>query len=407
MESTIVKGLLILKLNMIQTVALALVVYFLGSFIRHRIPIFMRLSIPAPVIGGLIFAGLSTFLRTQGILGFELDGSMQTALMIMFFCTIGMGASVTLLKKGGMPLIIFFLLAVVLAVLQNVLGIALAKATGIDPLFGIISGAVTLMGGLGTGGAFGPLFEEWGVQGATAAAVACATFGMVAGSLMGGPFGEALIKKYKLSTPLQDGIAVDGVEVEEEQETGISGDNLIKTLGFILAAMGLGSILSFYLTKAGITLPGYIGAMIMAAVIRNFGDLTKSYEINGNALEIISDISLAVYLTMAINGLKLWELINLALPLLVILLGQIILMALFCWLAVYFIMGRTYDAVHLSVGMVGFGMGATPNALVNMAALTEKYGPSPRALMIVSLVGAFLIDFANALIITGMAGMFR
>jgi len=407
MESTIVKGLLILKLNMIQTVALALVVYFLGSFIRHRIPIFMRLSIPAPVIGGLIFAGLSTFLRTQGILGFELDGSMQTALMIMFFCTIGMGASVTLLKKGGMPLIIFFLLAVVLAVLQNVLGIALAKATGIDPLFGIISGAVTLMGGLGTGGAFGPLFEEWGVQGATAAAVACATFGMVAGSLMGGPFGEALIKKYKLSTPLQDGIAVDGIEVEEEQESGISGDSLIKTLGFILAAMGLGSILSFYLTKAGITLPGYIGAMIMAAIIRNFGDLTKSYEINGNALEVISDISLAVYLTMAINGLKLWELINLALPLLVILLGQIILMALFCWLAVYFIMGRTYDAVHLSVGMVGFGMGATPNALVNMAALTEKYGPSPRALMIVSLVGAFLIDFANALIITGMAGMFR
>lgn len=408
MESTIVKGLLILKLNMIQTVALALVVYFLGSFIRHRVPIFMRLSIPAPVIGGLIFAGLSTFLRTQGILGFELDVSMQTALMIMFFCTIGMGASVTLLKKGGMPLIIFFLLAVVLAVLQNVLGIALAKATGIDPLFGIISGAVTLMGGLGTGGAFGPLFEEWGVQGATAAAVACATFGMVAGSLMGGPFGETLIKKYKIATPSQNGIAVDdSVKLDEEQETGISGDSLIKTLGFVLAAMGLGSILSFYLTKAGITLPGYIGAMIMAAVIRNFGDLTKSYEINGTALEVISDISLAVYLTMAINGLKLWELINLAIPLLVILIGQIILMALFCWLAVYFIMGRTYDAVHLSVGMVGFGMGATPNALVNMAALTEKYGPSPRALMIVSLVGAFLIDFANALIITGMAGMFR
>ncbi|CQR71825.1 Sodium/glutamate symport carrier protein [Sporomusa ovata DSM 2662] len=407
MESTIVNGLLILKLNMIQTVALALVVYFLGSFIRHRVPIFMRLSIPAPVIGGLIFAGLSTFLRTQGILGFELDGSMQTALMIMFFCTIGMGASVTLLKKGGMPLIIFFLLAVVLGVLQNVLGIALAKATGIDPMFGIISGAVTLMGGLGTGGAFGPLFEEWGVQGATTAAIACATFGMVAGSLMGGPFGETLIKKYKIVTPFKDGIAVDSVEVEEEQETGISGDSLIKTLGFILAAMGLGSILSFYLTKAGITLPGYIGAMIMAAVIRNFGDLTKSYEINGNALEIISEISLAVYLTMAINGLKLWELINLALPLLVILIGQIILMALFCWLVVYFIMGRTYDAVHLSVGMVGFGMGATPNALVNMAALTEKYGPSPRALMIVSLVGAFLIDFANALIITGMAGIYR
>jgi len=408
METKIVEGLLIFKLNMIQTVALALVVYFLGSFIKHRVPVFMRFSIPAPVIGGLIFAGISTFLRSQGILGFELDSTMQTALMIMFFCSIGMGASITLIKKGGMPLVVFFLLAVVLAVLQNVVGIALAEATGINPLFGIIAGGVTLMGGLGTGGAFGPLFEEWGVTGATTAAVACATFGMVAGSLMGGPFGETLIRKYKVATPFQDGIAVDdSIKLDEEEESGISGDNLIKTLGFVLAAMGLGSILSFYLTKAGITLPAYIGAMIVAGILRNFGDLTKRYEINGKALEIISDISLAVYLTMAINGLKLWELINLAIPLLIILIGQIILMAIFCWLAVYFVMGRSYDAVHMSVGMVGFGMGATPNALVNMASLSEKYGPSPRALMIVSLVGAFLMDFANALVITGMASMFR
>lgn len=407
MESKIVNGLLIYNLNMIQTVALALGVYFLGSFIRRKIPILIRLSIPSPVIGGLIFAGLSTFLRTQGILGFELDSTMQTALMIMFFCTIGMGASVTLLKKGGMPLVIFFLLSVVLAVLQNVVGIGLAKVTGIDPLFGIISGAVTLMGGLGTGGAFGPLFEEWGVTGATTAAIACATFGMVAGSLMGGPLGESLIKKHKVSTPMQNGIAVTSSISVEGEEDAVSSDSLIKTLGFVLVAMGLGSIFSFYLTKAGITLPGYIGAMIVAAVIRNLADLTKTYEINGNALEVISEISLAVYLTMAINGLKLWELINLAFPLLIILLGQVALMALFCWFVVYVVMGRTYDAAQASVGMVGFGLGATPNALVNMASLSEKYGPAPQALMIVSLVGAFLIDFANALIITGMASMFR
>lgn len=408
MESKIVAGLLVYKLNMIQTVALALVMYFIGNFIRHRVPLFMRLSIPGPVIGGLIFASLSTFLRTQGILGFELDGTMQTALMIMFFCTIGMGASLTLLKKGGMPLIIFFLLAVVLALGQNAVGIALAKFMGIDPLLGIIAGAVTLMGGLGTGGAFGPLFESWGVQGATTAAIACATFGMVAGSLMGGPFGETLIKKYNIATPKLHGAPTDGDDsMLQEEEEVFSGETLMQTLGWILLAMGLGSIISFYLTKSGVTLPAYIGAMIAAALVRNVGDFSKSYKINGRALEVISDISLAVYLTMAINGLKLWELINLALPLLVILAGQIVLMALFCWLVVYYIMGRTYSAVHLSVGMVGFGMGATPNALVNMAALTEKYGASPRALMIVSLVGAFLIDFANALIITGMAGMFR
>ncbi|EAX48844.1 sodium/glutamate symporter [Thermosinus carboxydivorans Nor1] len=408
METKVVNGLLILKLNMIQTVALAIIVYYLGAAIRRRIPLLIRFSIPAPVVGGLLFAGLATFLRTQGILGFELDSTMQSALMIMFFTTIGMGASVMLLKRGGLPLIIFFVLAVVLAVLQNVIGIVLAKATGIHPLFGIIGGAVTLMGGLGTGGAFGPLFESWGVTGATTAAIACATFGMVAGSLMGGPFGETLIKKYNIATPAQQGIRVDAAATAvQETENTVDGATLMKALGFILAAMGIGSIVSFYLNKAGITLPAYIGAMIVAAVIRNIGDVTKSYEINEGAVEIISDISLAVYLTMAINGLKLWELINLALPLTIILIGQCILMLLFCWLLVYFIMGRDYEAVQLSVGMIGFGMGATPNALVNMAALSEKYGPAPKAFLIVPLIGAFLIDFANALIITGMGNMFR
>lgn len=404
MESNVLDGLLIYKLSLVQTVALALIVYFIGSFIRNKIPVLVRLSIPAPVIGGLLFAGISTFLRMQGILGFELDSTMQNVLMIMFFCTIGMGASITLIKQGGRPLIMFFVLAVVLAVLQNIVGIALAELTGINPLFGIISGAVTLMGGLGTGGAFGPLFEEWGVQGATAAAIACATFGMVAGSLMGGPLGEALLKRFDVQGLARESVVDSEIQQEEEP---VTGDGLLATLAFVVVAMGLGGILSFYFTKEGITLPGYIGAMIMAAIVRNTGDITKAYKIDNAALGVISDISLAVYLTMAINGLRLWELIHLALPLLIILVGQIALMAIFCWFVVFFVMGRNYDAVQTSVGMVGFGMGATPNALVNMASLAEKYGPAPKAIMIVSLVGAFLIDFANALIITGMASVFR
>lgn len=404
MESNVLDGLLIYKLSLVQTVALALIVYFIGSFIRNKIPVLAKLSIPAPVIGGLLFAGISTFLRMQGILGFELDSTMQNVLMIMFFCTIGMGASITLIKQGGRPLIMFFVLAVVLAVLQNIVGIALAELTGINPLFGIISGAVTLMGGLGTGGAFGPLFEEWGVQGATAAAIACATFGMVAGSLMGGPLGEALLKRFDVQGLARESVVDSEIQQEEEP---VTGDGLLATLAFVVVAMGLGGILSFYFTKEGITLPGYIGAMIMAAIVRNTGDITKAYKIDNAALGVISDISLAVYLTMAINGLRLWELIHLALPLLIILVGQIALMAIFCWFVVFFVMGRNYDAVQTSVGMVGFGMGATPNALVNMASLAEKYGPAPKAIMIVSLVGAFLIDFANALIITGMASVFR
>lgn len=408
METKIADGLLILKVNMIQSVALGIVIYFLGVAIRRHVPWLVRFSIPAPVVGGLLFAGIATFLRTQGILGIDLDSTLQSALMIMFFTTIGMGASVLLLKKGGLPLIILFGLSCILGVLQNVVGIILAKATGIHPLFGIIGGAVTLMGGLGTGGAFGPLFESWGLTGATAAAIACATFGMVAGSLMGGPFGETLIKKYNIVTPTKRGVMSDaGATLTEEGPTTTNSGALMVTLAFVLAAMGLGSILSVYLTKLGVTFPPYIGAMLVAALLRNIGDTTRSYEINADALEIISDISLAVYLTMAINGLKLWELVNLAVPLLVILIGQIILMALFCWLGVYLLMGRDYEAVQMAVGMIGFGMGAVPNALVNMAALGEKYGPAPRAFLIVPLVGSFLIDFVNALIITGMGSMFR
>lgn len=407
METKIVDGLLIVKFNMIQTVSLAFVIYYLGAVIRKRVPLFIRFSIPAPVIGGLLFSGLVTLLRLQQVLGVELDGTMQSALMIMFFTTIGMGASALLIKKGGLPLLIFFILSCLLALLQNFVGIALAQLTGIHPLLGIIAGSVTQIGGLGTGGAFGPLFESWGVTGATPAAIACATFGMVSGSLMGGPFGETLIKKYRITTPSMENKNQAEKAAFEQAESAVNGAALMETLAYILVAMGIGSVISFYLTKSGITLPPYIGAMIVAAVIRNVGDITKVYDIDADSINIISDISLAIYLTMAINSLKLWELINLAIPLLIILIGQCIFIILYSWLLVYYIMGRDYEAVQLSVGLVGFGTGATPNALVNMSSLSEKYGYAPKAFVIIPIIGAFLIDFMNALIITWMSGWYH
>lgn len=296
----------------------------------------------------------------------------------------------------------------ILAVAQNVVGISLAKVMGIHEIFGIIAGATTLMGGLGTGGAFGPLFESWGVQGATVAAIACATFGMVAGILMGGPFGEWCIKKYNIKTPADEGIHVkEGESFGAAEEECITGNTLMKNLAFVVVAMGFGSILSFYFTEAGLTFPAYIGAMLMAAILRNCTDFVGDFKIDNKAVDIISDISLSIYITMAINGLKLWELVNLAIPLLIILAGQIILMFLFCWLVVFYVAGRDYEAMMLSVGMIGFGMGAVPNALVNMQTLSQKYGPAPRAFFIVPLIGAFLIDFVNAIIITVMANLYR
>ena len=404
METIIVNGLMIVKFNMVQSIALAIVTYYLGTLIRNTFPVLKRLSVPSPVIGGLMFATLSAILRSQGIVGFDLDTTMQSFLMTVFFSTIGIGASLALIKKGGKPLIVFFFLALIVAFGQNIVGIVLAKATGIHPVLGIIGGAVTLMGGLGTGGAFGPYFENLGVAGATTAAIACATFGMVAGSLSGGPFGEALIKKYNITVGNHTHL-VEADILGEDEEVG-SSSKLLENIGYVAIAMATGAVLSDWLSAMGMTLPIYIGAMMMAAVVRNLGDLTRAYKVNMGAIDIISDISLALYLTMAINGLKLWELINLAVPLMVILAGQIVFLLLFSWLVVYFAMGKDYEAVQMSVGMIGFGLGAMPNALVNMAALSEKYGFAPQAYLLVSLVGAFLIDFANALLITWMGGWF-
>lgn len=399
----------VLKLDGVQTLALAAVIFFLGTAIRHRVPFLMRFSIPAPVVGGLLFAALATVLRLKGIVGFEFEETLQRALMIMFFTTIGLGASATLLKKGGGPLALFFGLACALAVLQNGLGIALAKATGVNGLYGILGGAVSLMGGLGTAGAFGPEFEAWGVVGGKVSAIACATFGMVAGDLLCGPFGETVLRRFRLPTPGHKR-REPTLDVTEPAEAvaQITPESFLQTLAFLLVAMALGSVVSAFVRARGLTFPVYIGAMVVAVVIRNLLDRTALRNaIQDRTIGLLSEISLAMYITMAIDGMKLWELVHLALPLLVILAGQVALMVLFCYFCVFRVMGRDYEAMMLSVGMIGFGMGATPNALINMNTLSRKYGPAPRAFLIVPLVGAFLIDFANALIITTMGNWLR
>ena len=409
METSIIDGIFTLKLNAIQTITLAVMTYYFGVFVRNRVAVLKRLSIPAPVIGGMLFALIVSILRSKGVIALNLDTTLQTALMTIFFSTIGFGDSLTLIKKGGKPLVIFFVLAIIVAFAQNIIGIALAKIAGVHPVLGIIGGAVSLMGGLGTGGAFGPYFENLGVSGATAAAIACATFGMAAGSLMGAPFGEFLIRKYKITTRKSAAEIAAGSSPDvtfEDAEAAVTSQKLLSTLGLVLVAVASGAFLSLFLKDAGMTLPVYIGAMMAGAVVRNLCDLTEKSSVDMDCIEVVSNITLALYLTMAINNLKLWELVNLAVPLMIILIGQVIFIGLFAWLVVYFVMGRDYEAVQMSVGMIGFGLGAMPNALVNMAALSEKYGYARQAYILVSLVGAFLIDFVNALLITWMGGWF-
>lgn len=398
-----------LKFDMIQTTALAAVVLFLGYGIRRRIAVLDRFNIPAPVVGGFLFAALALGLRQAGLLQLEFDTTLQSPFMIAFFTCIGLGASLGLLKIGGPQVLLFWLLASIMAVVQNAAGVGLAMAMDVHPFLGLIGGSITMTGGHGTGAAFGKLLEEqYQFPGAVTLAMAAATFGLVSGGLLGSPVGTRLIQRFKLTpaplptVPMPRGF--EAAAVNEELQPEAPGEAptaylLLKTLTVILVCMWLGGLLSKLLGQY-VTLPGYIGAMIVAAVIRNVADASRTLRIESRVVDDLGTIALSLFLTMALMSLRLWELLDLALPMLVILVVQVTLVAIFAYWVVFRLMGRDYDAAVMAGGHCGFGLGATPNAVANMRSLEERFGLAPRAFLVVPMVGAFFIDFTNAIIIT-------
>jgi ESS family glutamate:Na+ symporter len=326
--------------------------------------------------------------------------------MIAFFTTIGFGASLSLLKVGGPQVLRFFLLATVFAVLQNVVGIVVALGFGLHPLFGVLAGSVTLTGGPATGLAFAPLFEEAGVAGASSVAIAVAIGGIVAGGLVGGPASTVIIERGRLETPRRGrGGRVEVALVETEVETTVhaSSDDdawpIMRNLVAILIAMWVGHWVSQGFAALGMTLPSYIGAMLVAAAIRNVDDTTGWFGLSHRFINAFGIVTLTLFLVMALMTLKLWELAGLVLPLLAILAVQVALAALAAG-PVFRLMGRNYEAAVMSGGFIGFMLGTTANAMAVMRALVERYGPAPRAFLVAPIVGAFFIDFTNALIIT-------
>jgi ESS family glutamate:Na+ symporter len=400
-----------LKFDMIQTVALAAVVLFAGYGIRRRVGVLDRFNIPAPVIGGFFFAAVALVLRQSGVLAFEFDTTLQAPFMIAFFTSIGLGASLGLLKKGGPQVVLFWLLASTLAILQNGVGVALATAMDVHPFLGLISGSITMTGGHGTGAAFGKLMEEqYQMTGAVTLAMAAATFGLVSGGLLGGPVGTRLMTKYGLRSSAEaphHGASSPGPLGEIPAAGGApTAYLLLKMLTVILVCMTVGGLVSKWLGQF-VTLPGYIGAMLVAAVVRNLAEATKAVEIDSGTVDDLGTIALSLFLTMALMSLRLWELLDLALPMLVILVAQVTMMGLFAYFITFRVMGRDYDAAVMAGGHCGFGLGATPNAVANMEALVERYGPAPRAFLVVPMVGAFFIDFSNAVIITTYINLVR
>lgn len=391
-----------LKLDMIQTLALAIVVYYIGGWIKTKVTILEKFCIPSPVVGGLIFAILNLILTESNIMTISLDSTLQNPFMLAFFTTIGLGASFKLIKQGGIQVGLFFIAALALVIFQDILGVFLSKAIGVSPLLGLISGSITMTGGHGTGATWGALFESnYGLAGATTTAAAAATFGLICGSLIGGPIARTLINKNKLKNNADAFVATD-TEIKEK----VNYEELFKTISIIFISMGLGTILEMIFTKIGITLPAYIDAMIVAAIILNTGESTGKWKINSKCADIIGNISLNVFLSMALINLQLWELKSTAGPLLILLIGQTILMAIFAYFITFRLMGQDYDAAVMAAGHCGFGMGATPNGMANMEAITSKYGASPKAFFILPVVGAFLVDFSNSLVITLFVNLF-
>lgn len=387
-----------IQLDMYQTIAVAVVVLMLGKFLKKRCSVLERFCIPAPVIGGVLFAIFTCICYATGIAEFEFDDILKEVCMVFFFTSVGFQANLKVLKSGGKSLIIFLGLVVVLIVTQNFMAIGLSKLLHISPLVGLCTGSIPMVGGHGTAGAFGPVLEDFGVKGASTLCTAGATFGLIAGSMIGGPIGKRLIeKKNLLSTAI---VEDDSLLVEEEKKHERHTSMYPSAVFQLIIAIGIGTIVSYFLSMTGLTFPIYIGAMIAAAVIRNVGEYSGKFTIYMGEINDIGGISLSLFLGIAMITLKLWQLAELALPLMILLGGQVVLMFLYTYFVVFTVMGRDYDAAVLSAGVCGFGMGATPNAMANMQAICEKYVPSVKAYLLIPLVGSLFADFLNSLAIT-------
>lgn len=383
---------------MYQTIAVAVVVLILGAFLKRKISFLEKFCIPAPVIGGLIFAIFTLICYSTGILEIDFDDTLKEVCMVFFFTSVGFQANLKVLKSGGKPLLIFLVLVIVLIITQNFTAIGLANLLGLDSLTGMTTGSIPMVGGHGTAGAFGPVLEDFGISGAITVCTAAATFGLVAGSLMGGPIGNRLIKKHNLLDTIKNDDDTLLVEEEEKHERHFS--MYAPAVFQLIIAVGIGTIFSKLLSLTGMTFPIYIGAMIAAAIMRNIGEYTGKITIHMGEINDLGGICLSLFLGIAMITLKLWQLADLALPLVILLAGQVALMFLFSYIVVFNVMGRNYDAAVLVAGTCGFGMGATPNAMANMQAICEKYEPSVKAYLIIPIVGSLFADFLNSLTIT-------
>lgn len=400
-----------LELDAITTLAIASLLYLLGIFIVNHVSILRKLCIPAPVIGGLIFSVLVAILQSTNIITIKLDSEfIQNFFMLAFFTTIGLGASLKLLRLGGKVLILYFIFCGFLAVFQNLISVSLAKVLNIPPLLGLTAGSMSMEGGHGNAAAYGQTIRDMGFDSALTAALAAATLGLVAGGLVGGPVVKFLITKYNLKSEHAEETTTDYGNVKSNEYLhNRMNPTTIFFLQFTIVTicMAIGSYLGNTFSElTGINIPIYVGAMFVAVIIRNISEYNNLNLIDMKFVDKISDISLSLFLSIALMSIQLTEIYQLALPLIIIVLIQVVFIVLFSIFIVFRGLGKDYDAAVMIGGFIGHGLGATPNAMANLDVITKKFGASPKSYLVVPIVGAFLIDLLGVPIVTTFINLF-
>lgn len=390
-----------IEINLIETLVIALMILFIGYFCNSKIAFLRNNNIPEPVVGGIVFSLFAAFVHSTFSIDFQFDMSLKNPLMTMFFTTVGLGASYSLLLKGGPKVVLFLGLASVYLIVQNALGVSLAMATGMDPLMGLIGGSVTLSGGHGNGATYADLFiAEYNMPGSIfELAMAAATLGLVLGGLVGGPVSKQLIKRYSLKADEYHEELDDTVTFNPEDHDLVTPKKMMETLFIILLCIVIGHFFYLHLKTIDVVLPAFLMPLLLGVIVTNLCEFSKRYTVSRACIDLWGTMSLSIFLAMALMSLKVWELANLAGPMVVIILIQTVMLMMFAYFITFRVMGKNYNAAIIAGGHCGFGLGATPTAVANMESLVARHGPSPQAFLVVPLVGAFFIDITNALVI--------
>lgn len=389
-----------MKLDFYATLASMVAVLLIGRFVLKRVKFLRDYNIPEPVVGGLLIAVCITIAFKGFGLQIEFDRSLQQPLMLAFFASIGLNADFASLKKGGGTLIKFLIVVGIFLVIQNLIGVGLASSLGESPLLGLLGGSITMSGGHGTGAAWASTFKEapYLLENGLELAVACATFGLILGGIVGGPVARFLINTYNLTPKKQEEEHLSAFEAPTKQRL-ITASSFVESLALIAIALFVGTKIGDALKGTAFNLPTFVWCLFVGVILRNTLSIFKVHQVFEREVSVIGNVSLSLFLASALMTLKLWELANLALPLLILLVAQTIAMVLYAIFVTFRTMGKDYDAAVLAAGHCGFGLGATPTAIVNMQAITQHYGPSHVAFIVVPMVGAFFIDILNAFVI--------